>query len=109
MSTTAAAVTVVVFLVVGLTAVHWVICRLRGAASTRGRLIREAHERAGLPPAAPDNEAGTNTAWADECALIYSLPAHGEELGPPPSPDPMEAGLDRLRDAIRNDHTEGDQ
>ena len=108
MSTTAAAVTVVVFLVVVLTAVHWLICRLRTAASTRDLLIREAHQRAGLPPAAPDNQPGTNHAWADECALIYSMPAHGEEHGQPLSPDPMGAGLDRLRDAIRNDHTEGD-
>lgn len=59
----------------------------------------------------------------DELELLYSLPAYDEaaaaisegltglfeELGPPPSPDPMEAGRDRLRDAIRNDQTEGDQ
>ncbi|MEU8756266.1 hypothetical protein AB0C88_37840 [Streptomyces chartreusis] len=59
----------------------------------------------------------------DELELLYSLPAYDEaataindgltqlfeELGPPPSPDPMEAGRDRLRDAIRNDQTEEGQ
>jgi hypothetical protein len=31
-----------------------------------------------------------------------------EELGPPPGPDPMDTGRERLLDAIHNDHTEGE-
>ena len=106
MSTTAAAVTVVLFLVVGLTAAHWVICRLRGAASTRDRLIREAHERA-------DSYEGP-----DSLRLMQDLDAHlnayaaqvtGLYEQPAVAPDPvLAAGRDRLRDAIRNDQTEGE-
>lgn len=99
MSTTAAAVTVLGILVVCLPGAHWVICRLRQAASSRDRLIREARERAGLPPAAVDNQQGSNHAWADECALIYSLPAY----------DPAwDAGRERLWDAIRDEQNKGE-
>lgn len=102
MSTPAAIAVVVAVLAVSLTGSYWAVRRLRDAASTRDRLIAEARERAGLPPAAPDNQPGNNHAWADECALIYSLPAY----------DPAwDAGMERLWDAIRdnqNQHDRGD-
>ena len=106
MSTTAAAVTVVVFLVVVLTAAHWVICRLRRAASTRDRLIREAHQRA-------DSYEGP-----DSLRLLEDLEAHMkaygkavadlyEPVGPSPGPDPMwDAGCERLWDAVRDNQNQ---
>jgi hypothetical protein len=95
MSTTGAAVAVVVFLVVALPAAHWVMCRLRLAACTRDRLIAEACERAGLPPV--DSYEGP-----DSLRLLEDLEAHMkaydatiadfyEPVGPPPGPDPMTA------------------
>ena len=55
----------------------------------------------------------------DSLRLLQDLDAHldayfaqlshlFEELGPPPSQDPMAAGLDRLRDAIHNDQQKGE-
>lgn len=99
----------------------------RRAESDKDRIVREARERtAGMVPAAPDNEEGTRLDWADECALIYSMPDYErdaaavedglsrlfEQLGPPPAYDPAwEPGLERLWDAVRDehDHQRGDQ
>lgn len=78
-------------------AVWW---QFRAAArdeARKGQFIRE-HCRPPVlrVPPAPDNEQGINLADADECALIYSLPAV----------DPSwDAGLERLWDAARDEHT----
>ncbi|MEV5957247.1 hypothetical protein AB0M11_26360 [Streptomyces sp. NPDC051987] len=55
----------------------------------------QAGARVGLPAPAADNVAGVRTDWADECALILSLPEY-------------QAGADRLLDAIR-EQQEGEQ
>ena len=54
-----------------------------------------------LLPAAPDNRAGLDVEAQDECELLWSLPAH---LG-----NDLEAGIDRLRQAIRDEQHKGDQ
>lgn len=102
MSTTAAAVTVLVFLVVALTGAHWLACRLRRAAATRDRLIREACNSYQGP---------------DSLRLMQDLDAHLDTyatqldgLYEPPhiAPDPvLAAGVERLWDAIR-DQQNGD-
>lgn len=63
---------------------------------TRTRPTRAAEHA----PPAPDNQPGTNTAAAAECARIYNLPAY----------DPAwNAGLERLWDAVRDEQQKGDQ
>lgn len=52
--------------------------------------------RAGLPPTAADNKPGAHIADHDECELIWSMPAFDPDL---------DAGCDRLRQALR-DHRE---
>jgi len=47
---------------------------LEAALTVLGSLAARTH--AGLPPAADDNQAGTNTALHDECELIYGMPAY---------------------------------
>jgi len=80
------------------------------AAHRRRRNRTSIHERADI------------AREVDDLELIYALPAYDraaiavdegltrlfEELGPPPGPDPMDDGCERLRDAIR-DHREGEQ
>lgn len=73
---------------VALAVAHWTVCRLRRAESHCDRLIREAHGR------------------ADAAREIDAL-----ELIPLPACDPAwDAGLERLWDTTRDNHTttEGD-
>ena len=76
---------------------------LMGAVNDRKRErqqrnITAARQRAGLPPAAPDNLPGVNLADHDECALIpHTTNQHEAEVA---------AGCDRLWDAIRDHRTE---
>jgi hypothetical protein len=93
-SSIAAACTILAVLTVTLPALYWQL-RRAAAESTRDRLVCEARDRASLPPAAPDNEAGVNGADLDECELIWATPLH----------DPT--GFDRLRNALR-EHREED-
>lgn len=73
--------------VVALAAAHWLVCRLRRAAATRDRLIRETHERA---------DAAREI---DPLELAYSLPAY----------DPAwDAGRERLWDAVRDNQHKGE-
>lgn len=68
--------------------------------SQRARITAAAaRARVGLPPAAPDNEADVHLADHDECELIWSMPEYDPDL---------DAGCDRLRQAIR-EHREEDQ
>lgn len=99
MSTLEAALVVVAVLAFSLPAAYWQLRRAQRHEAARDRIIRESCE---LPvPAAADNEAGTDCAAADECALIFSLPAYDPAL---------DAGCERLWDAIRDTNTtEGDQ
>lgn len=62
-----------------------------------------ARARTGLVPPAPDNAPGINTANADECTLIYSLPAYGTNYEPA-----RDAFVERLLDAMR-EQQEGEQ
>lgn len=90
MSTTVAAVITVLTICGAVFCAYKALAALR-EPSDRDRIIREARARTGLPPAAPDNQPGTNLAHLDECELIWATP--------------NTAGLDRLRQAIR-DHRE---
>jgi hypothetical protein len=83
--------TVIVLAALGATACAWQVYRALREPSERDRIVAEARARTGLPPAAPDNVPGVNGADLDECELIWATPDT--------------AGLDRLRQAIR-DHRE---
>jgi hypothetical protein len=86
--------TVIVLAVVGAIVCAWQI--RRAVLDTRADdRAAEARQRVGLPPAAPDNQPGTNSADLDECELIWA------------TPDP--AGLDRLRQALREQREEEDR
>lgn len=99
MSTLTAVLIVVGTLAVGVPAVWWQIRAAAREEARKDRFIREHCRPPALRvPCAPDNEQGINLADADECALIYSLPAV----------DPSRnAGLERLWDAAR-DEQKGD-
>lgn len=84
----------VTFVAVGLAVALY--RRERHRPSERDQLIAAAHTRAGLPPAADDNQAGTDLVLHDECELIYGMPA----LDPA-----WDAGRERLWDAVRDNHT----
>jgi hypothetical protein len=83
--------TVIVLSVLGAIVCAWQVYRALREPLERDRIVREARTRTGLPPAAPDNVPGINGADLDECELIWATP--------------NTAGLDRLRQAIR-DHRE---
>jgi hypothetical protein len=88
-------------LLVGLV---FVMCRLVS------RYRRADQEKPPLPPepamltAVLDLEPGRNLALRDECQRLWSMPAYGEvDL------DDLDARLDRLRAAIRDEqHKQGD-
>ena len=84
MSTLSAVLTVAAVLAVSLPAAYWQIRRARAEESTRDRIIRESLER-------PDPRWGTDVAVQDACELIWSMPEFDPDL---------DAGCDRLRDAI---------
>lgn len=65
----------------------------------------------------PVRAAGQHDVGPDALRLLTELDAHldayfarlshlFEELGPPPSPDPMEAGRQRLMDAVRDNQNQ---
>lgn len=86
--------TVIVLAVLGAIVCAWQI--RRAVLDTRAEdRAADARQRVGLPPAAPDNQPGTNGADLDECELIWATP----------DPD----GLDRLWDAIREHREEEDR
>jgi hypothetical protein len=85
--------TVIVLAALGATVCAWQVRRALREPSERDRIIREARARTGLPPAAPDNVPGVNGADLDECELIWATPDT--------------AGLDRLRQAIRDEQQNG--
>lgn len=89
MSDLTAAAIVALLIGFALAAVCWQARRAQQADSGRGRIIREAHQRAVM------------AREIDELELIYDLPAYD------PAWDP---GRERLWDAIRDNHTttEGD-
>jgi hypothetical protein len=86
MSTLSAALTVVAVLAFSLPAAYWQIRRAMAEESTRDRIVREAHERA------------ETARLLDGLELAWSLPAYT-------SPD-LDAGCDRLRQAIRDQQQE---
>lgn len=115
------AIGALVFVLVGslLGIAYWLIGRAMRHGSERDRIVREARAQVVL-----DTEPGICLADQDACELLWSMPAYDraaideglsnlfEQLGPPPACDPtLEAGLGRLRDAARDEHTntpEGD-
>jgi hypothetical protein len=64
--------------------------------------LRHASRRvtAALALVDPDRQPGTDTALHDTCALLWDLPAHNPDL---------QAGCDRLWQAIRDEQQKGDQ
>lgn len=74
MSTLTGFLIVGVALVVALVGGCWQARRARSADVRRDQILRSSCQ----PPVPPalDNEQGINLADADECALIYSLPAY---------------------------------
>lgn len=66
------------------------------AAAAQARIEREPCDYDGLLPPAPDNWPGTDPDVHDECELIWAMPARNP-------------GLDRLRQAIRDEQQKGDQ
>lgn len=97
MSTLTGFLAVAAVLVVALVGGLWQLRAARREDARQERFIREHCWPSALRvPCAPDNAPGINLADADECALIYSLPAV----------DPAwDAGLERLWDAARDEHT----
>ena len=107
-------------------AVWWQFRAAKREEARKDRFIREHCRPPARVPCAPDNEQGINLADHDECELILSLPEYGltagaidedltrlfEQSGAPPIADPSwDAGLERLWDAVRDQHTntpEGD-
>jgi hypothetical protein len=86
MSTLAACLTVAAVIGFSLPAAYWQIRRAHSIESERDRIVREAHQRADL------------AAKIDGLEIAWRLPAYDPEL---------DAGCDRLRQAIR-DHREED-
>jgi hypothetical protein len=84
-----------VYTVIVLAVVGAVFCavKLRRACRTVDDALND------IPPAA-DTQHGSNTGWQDQCELLWALPAYT-----PPDPD-LEAGCDRLWDAITEHRNE---
>jgi hypothetical protein len=74
--------------------------KLRQACRTVDDAI--GRDRTHDTPAAVDTRHGTNTADHDQCELLWDLPAYT-----PPDPE-LEAGCDRLWDAITEHRKEND-
>ena len=85
MSTTSAALTVAGILAVSLTGTYVELRRRAGIEPDRDRIVREAHERA-------------------EAARVLDEIAMGRA-----TPGDLDAGLQRLRQAVHDTTTEGDQ
>lgn len=101
-SQTAAVFTGIVFAAWVVVAIWWTSRSLRNAANVRDRIIADARARTGLTPPAPDNVPGINLADHDECELLWSVPAHT------PRDPRLDAGCDRLLEAIRDEQHKGD-
>lgn len=92
-------VIVIALLAFALAAGIWKASRALRHASEQ---VQRIDEECANVPAAPDNERGVRLDWADECALIYAMPA-------PKSADPeLEAGCARMWAAIRNEQQKGE-
>lgn len=105
MSTTAAALTVLaVLLGFSFAALCWQVRRARRAESVRDRIIRESNVRPEPDVRdASETKPGTDVAVQDALELIYSLDAYD------PADDPeLNARLERLRQAIRDEQNKGD-
>lgn len=98
---------------VGITAAYGLVYALLAIAVWRVRRPRRpveqdraaaARAHTGLTPPAEDNRPGLDDALADDCALIYSLPAYGTT----DEPGQREAFVERLLDAMR-EQQEGEQ
>lgn len=110
MSTFEAAFLVIAFVGAGLSAAYWQLRRAAAEESTRDRLIREARERTtvwdadagkwvNLPPGiapGPGQMTSRDIAEADPLELLWAAPAYDAAL---------DAGCDRLRQAIRDEQT----
>lgn len=140
MATTVAkwAIVVLFLTFVGLI-LRWQIRNARAADAERDRLLFgppqpgaasvHAHgdddRQAWTSSSGPVRETspGVDLGLADECALIYSMPAFAEaataidegladlfeRLGPPPAHDAeLDSGCDRLRQAIRDEQQKGE-
>lgn len=93
MSTPGAFAVAAVVAVVSLAVAFWRTCRALRAASER--------VRAALASPASDAEPGGDLAARDACELAWAMDAYTDPA--------MEAGLERLWDAIRDEHSKGDQ
>jgi hypothetical protein len=69
--------------------------RLRASSDYVDDLLAEAASPARAGLGVVDTECGFNLALHDECELLWDMPAY--------------TGVDRLRDAIRNEQHKGDQ
>lgn len=110
MSTFTAGFLVVAFVGAGLSAAYWQLRRAAAEESTRDRLIREARERTtvwdaaaekwvDIPPGAvpgPGQMTVREITEADPLELLYRAPAYDAAL---------DAGCDRLWDAVRDEQT----
>lgn len=108
MSTFTAGFLVVAFVGAGLSAAYWQLRRAAAEESTRDRLIREARDATrvwdaaaeqwvNLPPGiapSPGQMTAQEIAEADPLELLWLAPEYDPEL---------DAGCDRLRQAIRDE------
>jgi hypothetical protein len=112
-STFASAFLVIAFVGAGVPAAYWQLRRAAASESTRERLIREARactrvwdadaeQWVDIPPGAvpgPGQMTSRDLAEADQLELLYRAPAYDAAL---------DAGCDRLRQAIRDEQNKGD-
>lgn len=101
MSTTAAALTVLAFLLAALPAAHWLILRWRRATADCERIASEGHDVGPDPLLLLQTLDAHLDAYFAQVAPLFEEPA-------PRLVDPvLGAGCDRLRQALR-DHREED-
>jgi hypothetical protein len=79
--------------VAGIAALTWWLSRDTPAGPVGQQQIERDSVRR---PGAPDNQPGQRADWQDQCELLWDMPAR-------------HPGLDRLRQAIRDEQQKGEQ